>query len=88
MAMRLRRVAGWLATGVAIAAVFAFLLWALVATGTLKAISGSSTGILVVIAAGVLGTGALAGLLMWLAFYSDRKGFDDPPNIEEHQPPP
>jgi hypothetical protein len=88
MALQFRRSLGWLATGVAIAAVFGFLVWALFATGTIGALSGSSRGIAVVIAAGVIGTGALAGILMWLAFYSDRKGYDDPPVIEEHQPPP
>jgi hypothetical protein len=88
MALHFRRRLGWLATGAAIVAVFGFLIWALFATGTFGAISGASRALTVLIAAGVIGTGALAGVLMWLAFYSDRKGFDDPPIIEEHQPPP
>jgi hypothetical protein len=36
----------------------------------------------VMIVAGVLGTGLLTGVLMWLAFYSSRKGYDESPKFE------
>jgi hypothetical protein len=70
--------------GLAIAALVgtvAAVAWALWATGALNFRGGSATSV-VIIAAGVLLTGALAGAFMWLAFYSSRKGYDDAPKIE------
>src|SRR5947209_961358 len=51
--------------------------------------SGSWTGGSAVIAgmivAGVVGVGALTGGLMWLAFYSARRGYDESPRWETHE---
>jgi hypothetical protein len=73
-------------TAVAMAAGFAILLafmgWAFWTTGSMRLAGASSTTSLVMILAGVLGTGALAGGLMWLAFYSSRKGYDESPRFD------
>jgi high-affinity Fe2+/Pb2+ permease len=86
MALQLRRSLPWLAVGVAIAAVFGFLVWTLFATRGFGSMTGGSRALAVLITAGVVGTGALAAVLMWLAFYSDRKGYDDPPTFDDHEP--
>jgi cation transporter-like permease len=62
--------------------VFGFFGWALYASGGL-AWTGGSKAIAIALVAGALGVGALTGVLMWLAFYSDRKGYDDPPTFEK-----
>ncbi|HEY8571928.1 hypothetical protein [Phenylobacterium sp.] len=60
-----------------IAAVGAFLAWGFYATRTSGSITGGSWVLAAIIVGGVVVTGALAGGLMWLAFYSARKGYDD-----------
>jgi len=79
-------------TAVAMAAGLAILLgfmgWAFWTTGSMRLPGASSTTSLVMIAAGVLGTGALAGVLMWLAFYSSRKGYDESPRFDAPAPEP
>jgi hypothetical protein len=45
--------------------------------------TGGSRAIAVALVAGAVGVGALTGVLMWLAFYSARKGYDDPPTFDE-----
>jgi len=87
MALHFRRSVAWLVTGAAIAAVFGFLVWGLFSIRGFGSMTGGSRALAALIAAGVLGTGALAGVLMWLAFYSDREGYDDPPTFEEHRLP-
>ena len=63
-------------------AVFGFFGWAFWASrGT--AWTGGSTAIAVTLVAGVVAVGGLTGLLMWLAFYSNRRGYDDPPTFDE-----
>ncbi|HLZ85117.1 MAG TPA: hypothetical protein VKQ54_16245 [Caulobacteraceae bacterium] len=67
-------------------AVFAFFGWAFYATwGTDW--TGGSKAITVALVAGAIAVGGLTGVLMWLAFYSNRKGYDDPPTIEEPSGP-
>jgi len=79
---------GWLALGAVLLAVFGYLGWALFfMAGRSGTITGGSSALAILICAGVLGTGALAGVLMWLAFYSDRKGFDDQVTYEHLEPP-
>jgi hypothetical protein len=58
-------------------AVVAFLVWGLWATRGAGSWTGGSWVLAAIIVGGVLFTGALAGGLMWLAFYSARKGYDD-----------
>ena len=48
-----------------------------------SSLTGGSHAIAVMIVVGAVGTGALAGVLMWLAFYSSRKGYDEPPKLSE-----
>jgi len=69
-------------TAVGLLAVFGFFAWVFYATGGF-AWTGGSTAIVVALIAGAVGVGALTGALMWLAFYSDRKGYDDPPTFDE-----
>lgn len=61
-------------------ALVAGLAWALWDTGALD-IGVRSTGAIAIIAGGVSATGGLAGVLIWLAFYSARRGFDDAAGI-------
>jgi cation transporter-like permease len=69
-------------TAVGLLAVFVFFGWVFYATGGF-AWTGGSKAIVVALVAGAIGVGALTGVLMWLAFYSDRKGYDDPPTFDE-----
>ena len=76
----------------AVAVLAGALAWTLWATGALN-FSGGSAATIAIIAAGVVLTGALAGVLMWLSFYSARKGYDDglkfdPPSGDETAGPP
>ncbi|MDB5483774.1 MAG: hypothetical protein JWO83_4827 [Caulobacteraceae bacterium] len=63
-------------------AVFAFFGWAFYISGGF-AWTGGSKAIVIALVAGAVGVGALTGVLMWLAFYSSRKGYDDPPSFDE-----
>ena len=69
-------------TAVGLLAVFGFFGWVFYTTGGF-AWTGGSKAIVVALIAGAIGVGALTGVLMWLAFYSDRKGYDDPPTFDE-----
>jgi cation transporter-like permease len=86
MALQIRRSLPWLVIGLAVVVLGGFFGWALFATRGFGSMTGGSRALAVLITLGVVGTGALAGVLMWLAFYSDRKGYDDPPTFEEHEP--
>jgi len=67
--------------GGGLALLFGFMGWAFYSTRSIG--FGPGTGaIVVMIVAGVLGTGLLTGVLMWLAFYSSRKGYDESPKFE------
>jgi cation transporter-like permease len=48
--------------------------------------AGGSKAIFIAMAAGAIGVGALTGVLMWLAFYSSRAGYDESPQLEAHDP--
>jgi hypothetical protein len=64
-----------------LALVFGFFGWAFHISGVLGELTGGSIAITIMIVAGVVATGALTGFLMWLAFYSSRKGYDRPPEF-------
>jgi cation transporter-like permease len=73
----------------AVAGFFAWAFWATRGDWT-----GGSRAILIAMIAGAVGVGALTGVLMWLAFYSSRAGYDEnlrvaPPDPEpdERNPP-
>lgn len=70
----------FLAGGLAI--LFGFMGWAFYSTRSMGLGGPGSGAIVVMIVAGVLGTGLLTGVLMWLAFYSSRKGYDEGPRFE------
>ena len=61
----------------AIAALSALFGWALYATRDFGSWTGGTGAIALAIVGGVVATGGLTGGLMWLAFYSSRKGYDD-----------
>ena len=67
-----------LLTALGLLLVFGFMGWSLYAANRM---GGSWTGgsplLAMIIVLGVVGACALAGVLMWLAFYSARKGYDD-----------
>jgi cation transporter-like permease len=70
-------------TGVGLLIVFGFFGWVFYTTGGF-AWTGGSKAIAIALVAGAVGVGALTGVLMWLAFYSSRKGYDDPPTFDDH----
>jgi cation transporter-like permease len=65
-----------------LAVIFGFFGWAFYVTRG-SDWTGGSTAITVAMIAGTIAVGALTGVLMWLAFYSSRRGYDDPPRFEE-----
>ena len=68
--------------GAGLAILFGFMGWAFYSTRSMGLGGTGSNAIMVMIVAGVLGTGLLTGVLMWLAFYSSRKGYDESPRFE------
>lgn len=64
-------------TALGLIVLFSFMGWAFYATAGMGSWTGGSTAIAIMIAFGVLGTGVLTAVLMWLAFYSSRKGYDE-----------
>ena len=67
-----------LLTVLGLALVFGFMGWALYAANQQGGSwTGGSAVLTLIIAGGVIGTGLLAAVLMWLAFYSARKGYDE-----------
>lgn len=68
--------------GGGLAILFGFMGWAFYSTRAMGLGGPGSGAIVVMIVAGVLGVGCLTGVLMWLAFYSSRKGYDESPKFE------
>jgi hypothetical protein len=62
---------------VALAALAAFFGWGFYAMRDFGSWTGGSRAIAIMIGVGAIATGALTGALMWLAFYSSRKGYDE-----------
>jgi hypothetical protein len=60
-----------------LAGALAYVIWALKASWGLAAGSHMSANGWIALALAFVVTGALGGGLMWLAFYSARKGYDD-----------
>ena len=61
----------------------AYVIWALKASWNLAAGAHMSANGWIALALDFVVTGALGGGLMWLAFYSNRKGYDDNVGREE-----
>ncbi len=55
----------------------AYVIWALKASWSLAGGAQMSANGWIALAIAFVVTGALGGGLMWLAFYSNRKGYDD-----------
>lgn len=81
--MVLKRILLWTAVALGAAAVVAFLVWALVASWKLGGDTPMSIHGWIALGLAFVLTGALGGGLMWLAFYSHRKGWDDIDDPEE-----
>jgi hypothetical protein len=65
-------------------AALGYVLWALKASWALGGGPHMSVNGWIALGLAFVVTGALAGGLMWLAFYSSRKGYDDNVGQEEH----
>lgn len=75
---------------IGVLALAGLLIWAIAEAPGLGSLTGGSASLTGIIVLGALGVGGLTAALMWLAFYSDNKGYDEPPVIEhphEHAPP-
>jgi hypothetical protein len=72
----------WILTFLGLAGFFGFVVWAFIASAR----KGDGwSGLLPIwpyVLGGVVATGGLTGLLMWLAFYSANHGYDDRPDHE------
>ncbi len=66
-----------------LAAIFGFMGWSLWRMGGLGGVTGGSTTLTIIVIAGVVGTALLAGVLMRLAFWSSRKGYDETVRFEQ-----
>lgn len=75
-------------TVIGLAVVFGFMGWALTKMGGIDGITGGSQGLGIMIAVGVVGTGALAAVLMRLMFWSSKKGFDETVRFEKREDDP
>lgn len=68
----------WVLTVAGLAVVGAFMAWVASRSGELGGSwTGGSVHIVAAMAIGVIGAGGLAAGLMWLAFFSARRGYDD-----------
>jgi len=73
-------------TGVFLLAFATFTVWATMALGRMGSGWSGLIPIWPYVAGGVVATAALAGGLMWLAFYSANHGYDD--GVDNHDPEP
>ena len=70
--------AAWALTAAGLAGVAAFMAWVASRSGALGGSwTGGSPHILAAMVIAVVGAGGLAAGLMWLAFFSARRGYDD-----------
>jgi hypothetical protein len=70
-------------TGLFLLAFAAFVVWAFLATSHTGGGWASLLPIWPYVLGGVIATGALTGVLMWLAFYSANHGYDDNAGADE-----
>jgi cation transporter-like permease len=73
----------WIVVVLAVLALAGAMGWALYKSRGLGSWTGGSPILLLIIVLGTLVTGALTAGLMALAFYSERKGFDDRAGLGE-----
>jgi len=79
---------GGLLLFLALLALFGFMGWTLWSSGVFGELGRGSTGLTITIAVGVLVTGLLTGVLMRLAFYSSKKGYDEDVEYRDPRDPP
>ena len=84
--MTVMKAPGVILIAVGLTAIFGFMGWSLLRMGGLQGITGGSTSLTIMVALGVLGTALLAGVLMRLAFWSSRKGYDETVRFEQKEP--
>lgn len=72
-----------IATAVGLALFGAFIVWAFFASAGVGGGWDELKPILPMVIAGLIVVGGLTGVLMWLAFYSSRHGFDEPFDWED-----
>lgn len=65
--------------------VFGFMGWALWSIGGFRGVTGGSGTMALIIAGGAIFTALLAGGLMWLAFWSSKKGYDETVRFKDHE---
>lgn len=75
----------WLLTAVLLAVVFGFMGHALWQMGGLRELTGGSWVLTLIIVGAVVVTGLVAAVLMRLAFWSSKKGWDDQVTFEERK---
>lgn len=81
----MRRAAPWIVTAVLLVVMLGLMGWALYAA---EALTGGWEGlrpILPYVVVGLVFVGGLTGVLMWLAFYSSRHGYDEPFDLDEER---
>jgi hypothetical protein len=78
MDQRKHTIVPWIAAFVGLALFGAFIGWAFYASEALGGGWESLRPILPFVIFGMLLVGGLTGVLMWLAFYSSRHGYDEP----------
>ena len=74
---------GPILTVLGLGAMVAFGTWAFEAAGASGNGWDGLKPIMPYVIGGMVAVGALTGVLMWLAFYSSRKGYDEPFNLDE-----
>ncbi|MCC7267913.1 MAG: hypothetical protein IT546_11305 [Caulobacteraceae bacterium] len=70
---------------IGLAGMAAFAVFAVRAGGAFGGGWGDLRPIMPFVIGGLVVVGGLTGVLMWLAFYSSRKGYDDPFDLDEPQ---
>ena len=79
----MRRALPWIVTAVGLALFAGFVVWSVYALNTFGGGWRGLRPILPMIVIGLIVVGGLTGVLMWLAFYSSRHGYDEPFDWDE-----
>jgi hypothetical protein len=73
---------GWIYIGLPVALGFlGYMIWLVRVAGRMGEGWSSLAPIWPFVAGGLVGVGLLTAALIWLMFYSDRRGFDEPPSV-------
>lgn len=81
---------GWTLMTLGLVLVFGFLGWTMITQNPLGELSGGTPFTTVLLLSGVVLSAVLGGVLMWLAFRSSKRGFDERAGRygDDDQPPP